>query len=60
SFKGGNPYHQAFRRGVKLIGATSHYVTADLDEGPWTKTHHSQRTTATWHRAKRLTYEKRA
>lgn len=34
SFKGGNPYHQAFRRGVKLIGATSHYVTADLDEGP--------------------------
>ncbi|MDF0602873.1 formyltetrahydrofolate deformylase [Psychromarinibacter sp. C21-152] len=34
SFKGANPYKQAFRRGVKLIGATSHYVTADLDEGP--------------------------
>ncbi|MCV2881827.1 formyltetrahydrofolate deformylase [Actibacterium sp. XHP0104] len=34
SFKGANPYKQAFQRGVKLIGATSHYVTADLDEGP--------------------------
>ena len=34
SFKGANPYKQAFRRGVKLIGATAHYVTADLDEGP--------------------------
>ncbi len=34
SFKGANPYKQAFDRGVKLIGATSHYVTADLDEGP--------------------------
>jgi formyltetrahydrofolate deformylase len=34
SFKGANPYRQAFERGVKLIGATSHYVTADLDEGP--------------------------
>ncbi|KQQ60190.1 formyltetrahydrofolate deformylase [Pseudomonas sp. Leaf127] len=34
SFKGGNPYRQAFDRGVKLIGATSHFVTADLDEGP--------------------------
>lgn len=34
SFKGANPYRQAFQRGVKLIGATSHYVTADLDEGP--------------------------
>lgn len=34
SFKGANPYRQAFDRGVKLIGATSHYVTADLDEGP--------------------------
>ncbi|WP_163851792.1 formyltetrahydrofolate deformylase [Pseudooceanicola aestuarii] len=34
SFKGANPYNQAFQRGVKLIGATSHYVTADLDEGP--------------------------
>ncbi|SEN00194.1 formyltetrahydrofolate deformylase [Palleronia salina] len=34
SFKGANPYKQAFERGVKLIGATSHYVTADLDEGP--------------------------
>lgn len=34
SFKGAKPYHQAHARGVKLIGATSHYVTADLDEGP--------------------------
>lgn len=34
SFKGGSPYAQAHRRGVKLIGATSHYVTGDLDEGP--------------------------
>jgi formyltetrahydrofolate deformylase len=34
SFKGGKPYHQAHERGVKLIGATAHYVTADLDEGP--------------------------
>ncbi|MGY3436934.1 MULTISPECIES: formyltetrahydrofolate deformylase [unclassified Marinovum] len=34
SFKGANPYKQAYERGVKLIGATSHYVTADLDEGP--------------------------
>ena len=34
SFTGANPYKQAFERGVKLIGATSHYVTADLDEGP--------------------------
>lgn len=34
SFKGANPYKQAHIRGVKLIGATSHYVTADLDEGP--------------------------
>ncbi len=34
SFKGANPYKQALERGVKLIGATSHYVTADLDEGP--------------------------
>lgn len=34
SFKGANPYKQAHSRGVKLIGATSHYVTADLDEGP--------------------------
>ena len=33
-FKGANPYRQAFERGVKLIGATAHYVTADLDEGP--------------------------
>ena len=33
-FKGAKPYHQAWRRGVKLIGATAHYVTADLDEGP--------------------------
>jgi formyltetrahydrofolate deformylase len=34
SFKGAKPYHQAHSRGVKLIGATCHYVTADLDEGP--------------------------
>lgn len=33
-FKGARPYHQAFERGVKLIGATAHYVTPDLDEGP--------------------------
>jgi len=34
SFKGAKPYHQAHARGVKLIGATAHYVTAALDEGP--------------------------
>ncbi len=34
SFKGAKPYHQAFERGVKLIGATAHYATANLDEGP--------------------------
>lgn len=34
SFAGARPYHQAYERGVKLIGATCHYVTADLDEGP--------------------------
>ncbi len=34
SFKGAKPYHQAFDRGVKLVGATAHYVTSDLDEGP--------------------------
>lgn len=34
SFKGARPYHQAFARGVKIVGATAHYVTADLDEGP--------------------------
>jgi len=33
-FKGARPYHQAYRRGVKLVGATAHYVTPDLDEGP--------------------------
>ena len=33
-FKGAKPYHQAFERGVKMIGASAHYVTADLDEGP--------------------------
>ncbi|MGJ4884664.1 formyltetrahydrofolate deformylase [Bradyrhizobium sp. HKCCYLRH1065] len=33
-FKGAKPYHQAYERGVKLIGATAHYVTRDLDEGP--------------------------
>ncbi|WKN32964.1 formyltetrahydrofolate deformylase [Porifericola rhodea] len=34
AFIGGNPYKRAFERGVKIIGATSHYVTADIDEGP--------------------------
>ena len=34
AFIGGNPYKQAFERGVKMIGATSHFVSADLDEGP--------------------------
>lgn len=34
AFAGGNPYKQAYQRGVKIIGATSHYVTAELDEGP--------------------------
>ena len=34
SFRGAKPYHQAYERGVKLIGATAHYVTAELDEGP--------------------------
>lgn len=33
-FKGAKPYHQAYDRGVKMVGATAHYVTADLDEGP--------------------------
>ncbi len=34
AFAGANPYHRAYERGVKIIGATAHYVTADLDEGP--------------------------
>ena len=34
SFKGAKPYHQAFERGVKLIGATAHFVSDELDEGP--------------------------
>jgi formyltetrahydrofolate deformylase len=34
SFKGAKPYHAAFERGVKLVGATAHYVTGELDEGP--------------------------
>src|SRR3981081_4460745 len=34
AFAGGRPYHQAYARGVKIIGATAHYVTADLDLGP--------------------------
>lgn len=34
AFVGANPYHQAYKRGVKIIGATAHYVTADLDAGP--------------------------
>ena len=33
-FKGAKPYHQAYERGVKMIGATAHFVTGDLDEGP--------------------------
>ena len=33
-FKGAKPYHQAYQRGVKYVGATAHYVTPDLDEGP--------------------------
>ena len=39
SFKGAKPYHQAHARGVKLIGATAHFVTADLDEGPIIEQH---------------------
>ena len=34
AFQGGNPYERAWERGVKMIGATAHYATADLDEGP--------------------------
>jgi formyltetrahydrofolate deformylase len=34
AFVGGKPYHQAYERGVKIVGATAHYVTSDLDEGP--------------------------
>ena len=34
SFKGARPYHQAYERGVKIVGATAHFVTSDLDEGP--------------------------
>jgi formyltetrahydrofolate deformylase len=34
SFKGARPYHQAWERGVKVIGATAHYATPDVDEGP--------------------------
>jgi formyltetrahydrofolate deformylase len=34
AFAGGKPYHQAYKRGVKLIGATAHYATSALDEGP--------------------------
>ncbi len=34
SFKGASPYKRAYQRGVKLVGATAHYVTSDLDEGP--------------------------
>jgi len=34
SFKGAKPYHQAHAKGVKMVGATAHYVTPDLDEGP--------------------------
>ena len=38
SFKGAKPYHQAYDRGVKTVGATAHYVNAELDEGPITRT----------------------
>jgi formyltetrahydrofolate deformylase len=34
AFPGAQPYHRAYERGVKIIGATAHYVTSDLDEGP--------------------------
>lgn len=34
AFAGAKPYHQAYKRGVKIVGATSHYATPDLDEGP--------------------------
>ena len=34
AFAGAQPYHQAYERGVKVIGATAHYVTSELDEGP--------------------------
>ena len=34
AFKGAKPYHQAYNKGVKIIGATAHYVTNELDEGP--------------------------
>jgi formyltetrahydrofolate deformylase len=34
AFKGAKPYHQAWRKGVKIIGATAHFATADLDQGP--------------------------
>ena len=34
SFKGAKPYHQAYKKGVKILGATAHYVSSDLDEGP--------------------------
>ena len=34
SFKGAKPYHQAYEKGVKILGATAHYVSSDLDEGP--------------------------
>src|SRR5690606_40329999 len=46
AFAGAKPYHQAKARGVKLIGATGHYVTSDLDEGPII----AQSTTAVTHR----------
>jgi formyltetrahydrofolate deformylase len=39
AFQGGRPYHQAYERGVKLIGATAHYATQDLDEGPIIEQH---------------------
>jgi formyltetrahydrofolate deformylase len=39
SFKGARPYHQAYKRGVKLIGATAHYVTTELDDGPIIEQH---------------------
>ncbi|WP_414172903.1 formyltransferase family protein [Clavibacter tessellarius] len=57
-FKGANPYKQAHARGVKLIGATAHFVTSDLDEGPIVEQnvvrvdHLAQRPRASWPSAK--------
>jgi len=50
AFIGANPYHQAHKRGVKIIGATAHFVTDDLDEGPISPTAHREAETAKAHR----------